>query len=385
MKKVSRQDFIFQSGILAAAALLSPIHSYTKEMDQIKVGVIGCGKVSQAYLPHLLKSPAVELVSVCDIVPERVYETAEKHTIPHQYDNIEAMLEGAPFDILVNLTDMQEHGRLNRQALEKGRHVWSEKPLANSYREGRSLLDLARAKGLKLWSAPVVVNSPQFAFMSRTIQDGKLGKIAAAHGHYGHRGPSWSAFFYEKGGGSLPDLGVYNLSTLTGLLGPAKSVIAMTSIVTEQRTTGNKGEIEVEAEDNAMVLMEHANGTLSHVQSGFNYFDPYGHEGTGQNRPTISIWGTKANMSLIGYDWAPFGVELATLDNRETVRYETDAGSYLWEEGASVVSESLYSNSEPIINCEHALHVLEIIEAARESQETGRRISLTSTFPYPLV
>lgn len=389
MKKVSRQDFILQGGRLAAAALLFPIHSYAKEMDQIKgkirIGVIGCGKVSKAYLPHLLKSPVVELVSVCDIVAERVHETAKKHKIPNQYAHIDAMLAGAAFDLLVNLTDMQEHGRLNRAALEKGRHVWSEKPLANSYREGRALLDLATGKGLKLWSAPVVVNSPQFAFMSRTIQDGKLGKIAAAHGHYGHRGPSWSAFFYEKGGGSLPDLGVYNLSTLTGLLGPAKSVVAMTSIVTGQRITGNKGKIEVEAEDNAMVLMEHANGTISHVQSGFNYFDPYGHEGTGQNRPTISIWGTRANMSLIGYDWAPFGVEMATVDDRETVRYETDAGTYVWEEGATVVSENLHDGTEPIINCEHALHVLEIIETARKSQETGRRIQLKSTFPYPLV
>jgi len=78
----------------------------------------------------------------------------------------------------------------------------------------------------------VVVNSPQFAFMSKTIQEGKLGKVSAAHAHYGHLGPNWSAFFYEKGGGSLPDLGVYNLATLTGLLGPAKFVTAMTSIVT---------------------------------------------------------------------------------------------------------------------------------------------------------
>ena len=183
----------------------------------------------------------------------------------------------------------------------------------------------------------------------------------------------------------MPDLGVYNLATLTGLLGPAKSVVAMTSIVTPERVVDNKGKIKVEAEDNAMVLMEHANGALSHVQCGFNYFDPYGHQGAGQDRPTISIWGTKGNMSLVGYDWAPFGVDMATVDNEKTVRYVPDPGSYVWEQGASVISESLATHMEPLINAEHALHVLEVMEAARASQATGKRITLQSVFPYPVV
>ena len=207
--------------------------------------------------------------------------------------------------------------------------------------------------------------------MSKAIQEGKLGKVAAAHAHYGHLGPTWSAFFYEKGGGSLPDLGVYNLATLTGLMGPAKSVVAMTSIVTPERTVDNKGKIKVEAEDNAMVLMDHGNGILSHVQCGFNYFDPYGHEGKGQERPTISIWGTKGNMALIGYDWAPFGVDLATPDEKEQ-RFEPDPRTYVWQQGASVISENLATGKEPFITAEHALHVLEIIEAAFRAIERTR-------------
>jgi len=62
------------------------------------------------------------------------------------------MMEGVPFDLLVNLTDMQEHGRLNKTGLEAGKHVWSEKPLANTVPEGRELLDLAAKKGLRLWA-----------------------------------------------------------------------------------------------------------------------------------------------------------------------------------------------------------------------------------------
>jgi predicted dehydrogenase len=385
---ITRKEFLTRSSTLAAASILTPLalHAKTFGADKkIKVGVIGCGSVSGQYLPHLSKSPFVELVSTCDIRPERAKAAAEKYRIPNHYPHIDQMLAGAKFDLMVTLTDMQEHGRLNKQAVQAGRHVWSEKPMANTYKEGRELLDLAKSKGLRVWGAPAVVNSPQFAFMAKAINEGKLGKIAAAHAHYGHLGPHWSAFFYEKGGGSMPDLGVYNFGTLTGLLGAAKSVVAMTSTILPERETENKGKVKVEAEDNAMVLMEHANGVISHVQCGFNYFDPYGHEGSGQDRPTISIWGRNANMNLVGYDWAPFGVDMATVENEKTVRYVPDPGKYVWQQGASVICESLVTGIEPLINAEHALHVLEVMEAARESQATGKRIPLQSTFPYPVV
>ncbi|HCZ34856.1 MAG TPA: gfo/Idh/MocA family oxidoreductase [Cytophagales bacterium] len=385
---MSRQQFLDRSSKLMVAGMLAPFISEAGELFQtkkIKIGLIGCGSVSGMYLPHLSKSPYVELVSVCDIVPERAKAAAEKYNVPNHYTHIDKQLDGPAFDLLVNLTDMQEHGRLNKTALLKKKYVWSEKPMANTYAEGKALLDLSKQQGVRIWGAPAVVNSPQFAYMSRMIQQGKIGKVAAAHAHYGHLGPTWSAFFYEQGGGSLPDLGVYNIATLTGLLGPAKSVMGMTSIVTPERTVDNKGKIKVVAEDNAMVLMDHGNGILSHVQCGFNYFDPYGHEGSGQDKPTISIWGTHGNLQLIGYDWAPFGVDVATHDNEKTRREATDTGAYVWQEGASVISQSLAMGNEPLIAALHALHVLEIMEATRASQATGKRIEIKSTFKYPVV
>jgi predicted dehydrogenase len=387
MKKLTRHEFLQQSTLAAAALLMSSIEgwAHTTRQNKIKVGLIGCGSVSGQYLPHLSKSPYVELVSVCDIIPERAVNRAKEFNVPHHFPHIDQMLAGPHFDLLVNCTDMQEHGRLNKQALNAGRHVWSEKPMANTYKEGRALLDLAKSKKLRIWGAPAVVNSPQFAWMSKALREGKIGKISAAHAHYGHTGPTWSAFFYEKGGGSLPDLGVYNIATLTGLLGPAKYVTAMTSIVTPERTVDNKGKIKVEAEDNAMLLMDHGNGIISHVQCGFNYFDPYGHEGKGQERPSIQIWGTHGNMSLIGYDWAPHGVDLVIHDHEAPQRMVPDPGTYVWQEGASVISESLAKGTEPLINAEHALHVLEVIEATRHSAATGKKIKLESTFKWPIV
>lgn len=370
----------------AAAALSRPGRAAggPEGARRLKTGVIGCGSVSNSYLPVLAACPYVELVSVCDIRPDRARRQAERFKVPHAYPSIETMLAGEPFDFLVNLTDMQAHERLNRQALEAGRHVWSEKPIANSLGEGRKLLALAKEKKLRLWAAPIVVQSPQFAFMARKLREGALGRVAAAHAAYGHEGPDWSAFFYEKLGGSLPDLAVYNLTTLTGLLGPAKSVAAVLSIVTPERTVGDKGRIRVEEEDNAMVLLDHGGGVISHVQSGFNYFNPHGHDGSGERRHTIAIVGSEGFLGLVGYDWAPQGVDFANREDPNLRRHATDAKGYVWQQGAALAAECLATGREILVQPEHSLHVLEIITAARESQATGRRVELTSTFRWPL-
>jgi predicted dehydrogenase len=183
----------------------------------------------------------------------------------------------------------------------------------------------------------------------------------------------------------MPDLGVYNLATLTALLGPAKSVMAMTSIVTTERTVDDKGKIRVEAEDNAHVLMDHGNGVLSHIMCGFNYFDPHGHEAGSQQLHSIQIYGDKGNLRLIGYDWESNGVYLDDKWDQPATLFQKDSQGYMWQEGATKVAEAMVKGTEPRINSLHALHVLEIIEAARKSSDKGKRITLESTFPWPMV
>lgn len=382
--KIGRRTFLGGVAGMAIGAAATPVFAQDKP-KRIRVGVIGCGSVSGQYLPHLSKSPYAEVVSVCDIIPERARSRAAEFNVPNHYPHIDAMLAGAPFDLLINLTDMQEHERLNKQALDAGKHVWSEKPMANSTAAAQALLELARKRDVKLWGAPTVVLSPQFAFMARAIASGKLGRVAAAHAAYGHTGPEWSAFFYERGGGSMPDLGVYNFTTLTGLLGPARSVCAMTSIITKKRKTENKGQITVEAEDNAMVLLDHGGGVLSHVQCGFNYFDPHGHDAAGAERATISLFGTAGSMHLVGYDWGPKGVDLVTAQQPKSERHAIDAQGYVWQQGATHMCECLSTGATSMITPEHALHIIEVMEAARQSQETGRRIELKTSFKWPVI
>jgi len=388
MNTISRQEFLQRTAMAGAAVLLSSLESLALETKEkkLRVALIGCGSVSNRYIPKLQTSSLIEIVSLCDIKYDRAVAQNKQYNVnAATYPHIDKMLAGVPFDMMVTLTDMQVHGDLNKKALLAGKHVWSEKPMANTYAEGKALLDLAKSKKLRLWGAPAVVNSPQFEFMSKTIQSGKLGRIASAHGQYGHTGPSWSAFFYEKGGGSMPDLGVYNMATLTGLLGPAKSVMAMLSIVNPERTVDDKGKIKVEAEDNAHVLLEHDRGVISHVMCGFNYFDPHGHEAGTQSLHSIQIFGDQGNMRLIGYDWETNGVVLDDSWDKPAQLLCTDKGGYEWQEGAKVTGESIVMGTEPKINVEHALHVLEIIEAARKSSASGTKIKLKSKFPWPIV
>src|SRR5215207_8203946 len=133
MNNITRQEFLKRTAMASAAVLLSSVESFalTTPDKKTRVAIIGCGSVSGVYLPHLSKSPFVELVSTCDIIPQRTARRAKEFKVPNQYPSIEKMLAGAAFDLLVNLTDMQEHGRLNKLALEAGRHVWSEKPIAS--------------------------------------------------------------------------------------------------------------------------------------------------------------------------------------------------------------------------------------------------------------
>jgi len=358
---------------------------------KIRVGHIGCGNVAMnAYVPDMAACPYIELVSTCDLIASRAEYIAKKHNIPHWYHNIDEQLAGEPFDLLVNTTSMPAHFEVNFAALEAGRNVWGEKPCALRVSEYKQLLELAIRKGVQLWPAPTVVTSPQFKFMAETIASGKLGKIYNAHATYGHEGNLWSRWFHQKGGGCLYDLGVYNVGTLTGLLGPAKSVVGMYGISRPVRTVhphdGPPGDVWVTSDDNTMLLIEHDNAVFSHIQTGYTYFEGRDDKDTSATDYTIDIVGTDGLMHLVGYDWGPHGVDLTWRGHElKMERYCTDPGKYTWQYGASYTAECMATGKKSLITAEHGLHILEVMNAALESQETGRRVKIESTFKWPII
>src|SRR5207244_5402028 len=135
-----------------------------------------------------------------------------------------------------NLTAMPFHFPINLEALQAGRHVFCEKPIATSLSEGKVLLDEAQAHGVRLFGAPNAVTSPAFRCLAEIVASGEIGRVHAAHGRYGHSGPRWGPWFYQKGGGSLFDLGVYNVTTLTGLLGPVRGAVELSGVAIPERT-----------------------------------------------------------------------------------------------------------------------------------------------------
>ena len=142
---VNRRTFLERTAAGAAitvAGMAAPFSAPTVAADpqkkRIRVGIIGCGSVSGVYLPHLTKCPYAEVVSTCDIIPELAARRAKEHNIANHYPHIDKMLAGVDFDLMVNTTDMQEHEHLNREAIAAGKHIWSEKPIANTLAAGKA-------------------------------------------------------------------------------------------------------------------------------------------------------------------------------------------------------------------------------------------------------
>ena len=353
-------------------------------MSKVRVAVVGCGSVSQKYVPDLKQSPYVDLVAVCDNRLEFARKHAETFAIERYFSDIDSMLAEVDFELLVNLTPMQFHAPFNRKGLEAGRNVWCEKPIATNLDDARALIQLAKDRGLKLWGAPNSPTSPAFQCMAKVLASGEIGRACVAHGIYGWSGPDWpgTAWFYQKGGGSLFDLGVYNVTTLTGLLGPAKSVVAMAGAAIPERVIAGET-VKVEADDNIALILDHGGAVYSVIQTGFVY-------GAQREDWTIQVIGTNGAMTMGGYDWAPTNVSVYAGDQAHShdgkweIRSQGE-NDYKWQHGATYIAECMAKGEQPILSGEHALHVLEVMLAALKSAESGRREVVESTFSWPLV
>ncbi len=383
-------------GLFGAASVAQATANKGKEVQggkKIRVGIIGCGSVSWKYIPDLQSRPYIELVSACDIIRSRAEEKAKEFKIPHVYGHIDEMLKGAEFDLLVDTTSMTEHYKINKIGLEAGKHVWSEKPMAYSVANGQELIDLAKKNKVGFWAAPCMVTSPHFEFMARRVAEGKLGRVAGARAFYGHNGHKWlwaPEFFMEGGGGSLCDLGVYNITTLTGILGPAKRVCGMSSILHPSLTLtnheGQKVDVKVQADENSQLLIDHGNGMFSQVMTGFSLFDSAKpHDAMEKDKTTIEIYGDSGVMNLVGYDWGPAGIDMATAEDPQMKRFCTDAEGFGWQQGAAYVAKRLLTGERSLITPEHALHCLEIMLACRESSRTGKYVDINTTFDWPVI
>jgi predicted dehydrogenase len=344
-----------------------------------RIGIVGCGSVMRGpYTRQIQRMRAagmtVEVTAACDVVPEARQVVRERFgEIPFSSD-YRAVVESEDVDLVLVLTAMPAHGPIARAALQAGKHVLVEKPMAVDLETAAELVELAKRSPGYLLPAPHVLLSPTYQAIWKRIQRGEIGQPLQARARYGWNGPSWGQWFYQSGGGSLFDLGVYNVVALTGLLGPAQRVTAMTAVTRPERVVDG-APMRVEAEDNAHVLIEFPNAVLGVVTTGFT-MQKY-------RSPAIEIYGSEGTIQMLGDDWDPDGYELwQNKVGAWQIYEETDPG-WPWTDGLRHMVESIQGGTRPIITPEHGYHALEIMLKAQEAGRDGQARRIESTFTPP--
>lgn len=240
-------------------------------MKKLRIGVIGLGDISHVYLTNLKKySDYVTIEACASRSLEKAQRKADQYGIPHAYANAEELIREADIDLILNLTTPDMHYILNKLALECGRHVYTEKPLAFTYAQGKELLELSASKQLRIGCAPDTFLGARLQTCRDILDSGKIGDVIGASAFVIYHGletfhPN-PAFYYHEGAGPLMDIGPYYVNALLSLLGPVQSCCAMSKRTFDQRlitTEPHKGEmIDVEVDTYTTGLMQFASGAI---------------------------------------------------------------------------------------------------------------------------
>lgn len=329
-----------------------------------------------AYMPaldRLQRKGDVTIVGASHTKRERCEEVLKKWSIPRYFSRYQDLCRSDEVDLVLVLTSMKQHAEIARESLLAGKHVLVEKPLATSLEDAAELVALAQKSAGYLVSAPFVTLSPTFQIIRNRVRAGEVGKPCLARARYGWCGPDWSKWFYRVGAGPIFDLAVYSITSLTGLLGPAKRVIAMTGTAQPSRLVNGRV-VKVEVEDSAQILIDFGDSVLAVVTSGFT-MQRY-------RSPALELYGTEGTIQLLGDDWAPEGYELwqNSVGAWQTF-YETDP-HWQWTAGLPHLVECIQKGKKPAVSPEHAYHVLEIMLAAQISARSGQAKDVCSAFPF---
>ena len=357
------------------------------------MGVVGTGSVAlRGLLPHLTcedNDESVEVTAICDIDVDRAQAAAGAFDVQETFEEYERLLASGTVDAITLATPIGLHFEQGKQAIEHGIQVHFNKTFCTTLEEANELIDSAEEAGVKLVASPGQLTRPREQRVRKRLHEGAIGTptwaaAGRAFGRYHQeersvRGgddplsnvdPSW--YFRKPGGGPMYDMTVYELHSITGILGSAERVTAMSGISFPEREFHGK-QIETEIDDNTFLLLDFGEALTAFVYGaafgglpGVNAFLINGSEG--------QINGNQLNGEPIeGADDSIEALPHVTGEHRSIQE------AHVYEDVMQLV-DWLREEQPPIATVEHARHVVEIIEKGYRSAETGETQALTTDF-----
>ncbi|HLH81161.1 MAG TPA: Gfo/Idh/MocA family oxidoreductase [Chthonomonas sp.] len=357
----------------------------TTDTTPTRIGIIGCGNISDIYFEAGKRFRNLEIVACADLLMERAKEKAEKHGVPKAL-SVDQLLSDPDVEIVVNLTIPKAHAEVALAALEAGKHVYGEKPLAVSREQGRRMVSLARQKGLRIGCAPDTFLGGGHQTCRKLIDDGVIGEPVAAsafmlcHGHESwHPDPE---FYYDKeGGGPLLDMGPYYLTALVNMIGGIRRVAGAARITFPERT------ITSQKKYGTKIVV----GTPTHIASTLDFhtgaiatlvtsFDVWAH-----HMPNIEVYGTEG--SLLVPDPNGFGGRVLVKRHDEpewrevplVYGYTGNARGL----GVADMAAAIRSGRAHRASGDLAFHVLDVMLGILESSEQNRHYFPETTVDRP--
>ena len=356
----------------------------------LRVGIIGCGNISTAYLQLASMFKGYDIVAVADINMDNARAREAEFDVRAQ--TVDDLLAAADVDLVINLTIPAAHVDVSRAILKAGKHVYSEKPFVLCLAEAQELGDIAKAEGVRIGSAPDTFMGGSHQLARNLIDAGAIGKVTSGTAVVMSSGmEDWHPnpdFFFQKGGGPILDLGPYYICNLVQLLGPVQKVTSFTGMASDTRTIQNgprNGEtVPVETPTTIHSVLSFESGAIITLLASWDVWasnhpimELYGSEGT-MDVPDPNFFGgiltvTERSGDPVEKSWDhPFSVP----------NFEETQANY---RGAALADMALaIAEGRPHrCNDEFATHVVEVMTAILEAGETGTVMTMTTTCSKP--
>ena len=349
----------------------------------LNVGVVGVGVISNQYFASFPSLPNLRLAAVADLDVARAASVADAQGT--KVLTVDALLSDPGIDVVLNLTIPAAHADIARRAIDGGKHVYGEKPLALATPDAAGVLSRAAAAGVRVGSAPDTVLGTGIQTTRAVLDSGRIGAPVGASVHWTAPGHElWHpapGFYYQPGGGPLFDMGPYYLTSLVTFFGPVRRVSGAVSRSSRERTiaTGpNAGTvIPVDVDTHVTALIEHANGVISTVTVSFEVW--------ATKAPYFEIYGTEGTIQVPDPNAFSDTVSVATASRREWVELAASAGYADAGRGFGLadMARAIETDRPHRASGELAFHVLEIMESVIAAGREHRVVELSSTVERP--